>query len=55
MLLEINTHSLVNQKMRKKIQIAQNKCIHFCLKSNSREHVGAKEFKEIDLQSQRKE
>ena len=30
-----------------KIQVTQNKCIHFCLKLNSRQHIGAKEFNEI--------
>ena len=32
----------------KKIQGTQNKCIRFCLKLNSRYHVGGKEFKEIN-------
>ena len=34
--------------MRHKQQITQNKCIRFCLKLNSRQHIGAKEFKEIN-------
>ena len=29
------------------MQVAQNKCIRFCLKLNSRHHIGVKEFKEI--------
>ena len=39
---------LVSKKIRKKIQVTQNKCICFCLKLNSRHHIGAKEFKEIN-------
>ena len=34
--------------MKKKIQVTQNKCFHFWLRFNSREHIGAKEFKEIN-------
>ena len=34
--------------MRNKLQVTQNKCIRFCLKLNSRQHIGAKEFKEIN-------
>ena len=34
--------------MRRKIQVSQNKCIHFCLKLNSRQYIGAKRFKEIN-------
>ena len=39
---------LINQKMRNKLQITQNKCIHFCLKLTSRQHIRAKEFKKIN-------
>ena len=36
------------KKLRKKIKFTQNKCILFCLKFNSRYHIGAKEFKDIN-------
>ena len=32
----------------KTIQVTQSKCIRFCLKRNSRHHIGAKEFDEIN-------
>ena len=32
----------------KEIQVTQSKCIRFCLKRNSRHHIGAKEFDEIN-------
>ena len=34
--------------MRNKLQVTQNKCILFCLKLNSRQHIGTKEFKKIN-------
>ena len=34
--------------MRNKLQVIQNKCIHFCLKLNSRQNIGDKEFKKIN-------
>ena len=34
--------------MRNKLQVIQNKCIRFCLKLNSRKHIGVTEFKEIN-------
>ena len=34
--------------MRKKIRVTQNKCLCFCLKLNSRQHIGATELKEIN-------
>ena len=40
-------HPFVSQKMKKK-QVTQNKCICFCLKINSRHHIGAKKIKEIN-------
>ena len=43
----ISWYPLFSKKMRKKIQVTQNKFIRFCLKLNSRQHKGAKEFKEI--------
>lgn len=42
--------SSVNQKMRMKMQVTQKKRIRFCLKLDSRQHIGAKEFKEIRWQ-----
>ena len=38
----------LNKKLTKKIQIAQNKCIRFCLYMGNRTHVGVKEFKKIN-------
>ena len=32
----------------KKVQIAQNKCIRFCLLLENRAHIGVKEFREIN-------
>ena len=40
----VSWYSLVSKKIRKKIQVTQIKCIRFCLKLNSRHHIGAKEF-----------
>ena len=40
-------HNL-NKRFVKKIQICQNKCIRFCLKLNNRDHVGVKEFRQIN-------
>ena len=34
--------------MRKKVQVTQRKCIRFCLKLKSRQHIGDKEFKKIN-------
>ena len=45
---KISWYPLVSKKIRKKIQITQNECIRFCLKPNSRHHIGANEFKEIN-------
>ena len=36
----------LNEKLRKKIQIAQNKCIWFCLKLDK--HISSKEFESIN-------
>ena len=44
----ISWYPLINQKMRNKLQVTQNKCTRFCLKLNSRKHIGAKEFKKIN-------
>ena len=32
-------YPLINQKMRIKLQVTQNKYIHFCLKLSSRQHI----------------
>ena len=44
----ISWYPFINQRMRNKLQVTQNKYIHFCLKLNSRQHIGAKEFKKIN-------
>ena len=44
----VSAYPLVSTKIRKKIQVTQNKFIRFYLKLNSRHHLGAKEFKEIN-------
>ena len=44
----ISWYPLINQKMRNKLQVTQNKCICFYLKLNSRQHIGYKEFKKIN-------
>ena len=44
----ISWYPLINQKMRNKLQVTQNKCTRFCLKLKSRQHIGAKEFKNIN-------
>ena len=38
----------LTQALKNKIQIMQNKCIRFCLQLNQRNHIGLKEFKEIN-------
>ena len=38
----ITWYILVSKKIKKKIQVTQKKCVHFCLKLNSRHHIGAK-------------
>ena len=40
-------HNL-NEKLKKKIQIAQNKCIQFLLKLDKRRHIFIKEFESIN-------
>ena len=39
---------MLNKRLTKKIQTAQNKCIRFCLNLNNRAHIGIKEFKDIN-------
>ena len=41
-------YPLVSKKIKKKIQVTQNKCICFYIKLNSTHHMGAKEFKQIN-------
>ena len=38
----------LNTNLKKRIQIAQNKCIRFCLQLDNRSHIGFKEFEKID-------
>ena len=38
----------LNENLKKKIQIAQNKCIQFCLKLDKRHHVSSKQFESIN-------
>ena len=37
-----------NEKRKKKIQIAQNKCVQFCLKFHRRHHISSKAFESIN-------
>ena len=39
----------LNKRFVKKIQVCQNKCIRCCLKLKNRDHVGVKEFRELNL------
>ena len=43
----VSWYPIISQNM-KKIEFYQNKCICFCLKLSSRQHIGATEFKEIN-------
>ena len=38
----------LNKKFKKKIQVAQNKCIRYCLNLGNRFHIGTNEFKAIN-------
>ena len=38
----------VNLALKKKLQTTQNKCIRFCLQLGNRDHIGAKQFEEIN-------
>ena len=38
----------LNEKLKKKIKIAQNKCVRFCLKWNGTHHISSKEFQSIN-------
>ena len=44
----ISWYLLIKGKMRNKLQLIQNKYIRFCLKLNSRQDVGTKEFEETN-------
>ena len=44
----ISWYPLVNQKIKNKSQVTQNKCIRFCLKLKSSQHIGTKEFKKAN-------
>ena len=46
--MHVSWYPLAYKKIRKKIQVTQNKCISFCLKLKSGHHIGVKEFKEIN-------
>ena len=37
-----------NEKLKKKIQTTQNKCIRFCLKLDKRHHISSKEFESVN-------
>ena len=39
---------VLNNNLTKKVQIAQNKCIRFCLNLDNMSHIGSKEFTEIN-------
>ena len=41
-------YSNLNKTLKKKLQTAQNKCIRFCLLLGNRQHIGFKEFEEIN-------
>ena len=41
-------YSCLNKKFKKKIQVAQNKCIRYCLYLDNRSHVGTKEFESVN-------
>ena len=38
----------LNEKVKKKIQIMQNKCIRFCLKLDKMHHISEEEYKSIN-------
>ena len=38
----------LNNRLKSKLQILQNKCICFCLKLNHRAHIGSTEFEKIN-------
>ena len=50
----ISRYPFVSHKIIKKIQVTQNKCVCFCLNPNSRHHIGAKKFQEINWTPRKK-
>ncbi len=38
----------LNKKFKKKMQVAQNKCIRYCLNLGNRAHIGTKEFEKLN-------
>ena len=38
----------LNNRLKSKLQILENKCIRFCLNLNSRAHIGITEFEKIN-------
>ena len=38
----------LQKKLKKKVQISQNKCIRFCLNMENRDHIGVDEFRKIN-------
>ena len=44
----------LNKKYKKKVQVAQNKCVRFCLILENRAHLGVKEFRKINWLPTRK-
>ena len=44
----LSTYPNFNEKLKKKIQIVQNKCIRFCIKLEKRHHIPSKEFESIN-------
>ena len=51
----ISWYPLINKKIRKKIQVTQNKSISFYLKLNSKHHIGAKKFNQNKLATNKRE
>ena len=41
-------YPLINKRLRNKLQVAQNKCIRFCLNMPARSHISHEEFKNIN-------
>ena len=39
---------MISQKLKKRLQTTQNKCIRFCLNLDSRQHLGPEEFRKIN-------
>ena len=44
----VSWYPLISENIKKKIEVDQKKCICFCLKLSSMQHIGATEFKEIN-------